>query len=119
MLTTLIASTLVLAQAAPAPDLTGPELSLQQRTSLRCAAAFALVAEGQANGNEAAKAYPAMGQRGKEFFVRASAQVMEETGLSRAQIGALLSQEAQSLWDNDTLTDVMPGCLLLLDASGV
>jgi len=114
MFTTLIASTLVFAQAAPAPELT-----LQQRTSLRCAAAFALVAEGQANGNEAAKAYPELGQRGKEFFVRASAQVMDETGLTRAQIGAILSQEAQAMWDDGTLADVMPGCLLLLDASGV
>lgn len=103
-------------QSAPA---TTPELSLEQRTSLRCAAAFAIVADGQANGNPAAQAWPALGERGKEFFVRASAQVMDQAGLDRGQISAILSAEAQKLWDEGTIDDVMPGCLLLLDASGI
>lgn len=115
MIATILASALPLAlQAAPAPPLT-----MQQRTSLRCSAAFAIVAEGQANGNADALEFPALGKRGKEFFVRASAQVMEEAGLNRAQIRAVLSAEAQALWDEDKLAEVMPACLLLLDASGV
>lgn len=115
MISNLIASTLAFSlQATPAPTLT-----LQQRTSIRCAAAFAIVAEGQAKGNPAALQYPALGERGKEFFVRASTQVMDEVRLSREQVSALLSAEAQELWDEDTLEKVMPSCLLLLEASGL
>lgn len=91
-----------------------PQLTLEQRMLLRCSAAFALVAEGQANGNAAAQQYPAMAERGREFFVRASARVMEEAGLDRNQISAALSAEAQDIWDNGTLDEVMSPCLALL-----
>lgn len=114
MITALIASTLVFTAQASAE----PELSLQQLTSMRCAAAFAIVAGRQEDGNSEALAYPVLSRRGKEFFVRASAQTMEEAGLTREQISAVLSSEAQTLRDEDTIADVMPGCLLLLDASG-
>jgi len=83
---------------------------------VRCSAAFALVANGQANGQEDALRYPDMSVRGEEFFVRASAQVMEEAGLNRAQISAVLSAEAQDLWDNAAIDAVMPACLGLLPA---
>lgn len=106
------APTLAVAQA-PVP---APQLSLDQRMLVRCSAAFALVANGQENGNAAALRYPDLLQRGREFFVRASAQVMDEAGLDRAQIQAALSAEAQDLWDNDTLDQVMPVCLELLPA---
>ncbi|MHA6332092.1 hypothetical protein ACXYL9_00285 [Qipengyuania sp. CAU 1752] len=115
MITTLIASTLAFTAQAPAE----PQLSLQQRTSIRCSAAFAIVAKGQEAGNSEALAYPDLSERGKEFFVRASAQTMEEAGLTRDQISAVLSAEAHTLWDDGTLANVMPGCLLLLDASGL
>jgi hypothetical protein len=100
MITALIASTLVFTAQASAE----PELSLQQLTSMRCAAAFAIVAGRQEDGNSEALAYPVLSRRGKEFFVRTS---------------AVLSSEAQTLRDEDTIADVMPGCLLLLDASGL
>ena len=93
-----------------------PQLSLDHRMLLRCSAAFALVANGQENGNAEALRYPDLSQRGREFFVRASAQVMDEAGLDRAQIAAALSAEAQDLWDNGTLEQVMPVCLGLLPA---
>lgn len=93
-----------------------PQLSLDHRMLVRCSAAFALVATGQENGNEAALRYPDLSQRGREFFVRASAQVMDEAGLDRAQIRAALSAEAQDLWDGDMLDQVMPVCLELLPA---
>ncbi|RGP39695.1 hypothetical protein BPTFM16_02652 [Altererythrobacter insulae] len=86
---------------------------------LRCSAAFALVSFGQANQNEAAMAWPAIDPRGREFFVRSLAKIMDATGLSRDQVAELTQAEAQRLIDNDTLEDVMPGCLLMLDASGV
>ncbi len=81
----------------------------------RCSAAFALVAEGQSNGNAAALRYPDIRESGSEFFVRAGARLMDEAGLSREQLTVLFSAEAQDLWDNDTLDDVMPACLSMLD----
>ena len=96
-----------------------PNLSMEQTTSLRCAAAFALIADGQTRGDEAALAYPPLGERGREFFVRATARLMDETGLDRAGIAALLRKEAQDIWDKGELDQMMPACLILLEASGV
>lgn len=111
----LAIAALALAAPAIAPAQTQPpQLSPDQRMLLRCSAAFALVANGQANGNGEALRYPDMSQRGREFFVRASARVMDEAGLDRAQIAAALSAEAQDLWDKGTLYQVMPVCLTLL-----
>ena len=109
------------AQSAPAAPSQSPQAQLSQehRAMLRCSAAFALVSFGQANQNEAAMAWPAIDPRGREFFVRSLAKIMDATGLSRDQVAELTQAEAQRLIDNDTLEDVMPGCLLMLDASGV
>ena len=103
------ATTPVLAQdAAPV------ELSLEHRMLLRCSAAFAMVAYGQDNGNEAALRYPHDEEAYREFFVRASGQVMDETGMDEDAISAALSREAQDLWDSGTLEQVMPPCLDML-----
>ncbi len=102
-------------QAAPSP----PELSLEQRMLLRCSAAFALVAHGQAIGDPAALAWPAMGTRGREFFVRASARLIDEASLDRAALTAVMVQEAQGLGDGDALTTAMPPCLSALEAAGL
>lgn len=91
-----------------------PQVSLEQRLELRCSAAFAMVAYGQDNGNEEALAFPAMGERAREYFVRASASVMDEAGLDREAISALLSEEAQDIYEQGTLNDVMRVCLPLL-----
>ena len=85
----------------------------------RCAAAFAIVADGQARGKKDALAYPALDQRGREFFVRSSARVMDDTGMDRAAVAAALQAEAKDLWDKDAIGQIMPSCLLLLEASGV
>jgi len=92
-------------------------LSLQSQTLLRCSAAFAMVNYGQSNGNQDAMKWPALGDRGKEFFVRAMANLMDETGKSREEISQLVSAEAQRLLDTDSVNDVMPGCLLMLETS--
>lgn len=102
-------------QVAPPP----PALSLEQRMLLRCSAAFALVAHGQAVGDPAALAWPAMGERGREFFVRASARLIDEAGLDRAALTAVMVQEAQGLGDGDALTTAMPPCLSALEAAGL
>lgn len=96
-----------------------PPLTMEQSTALRCSAAFALVAHGQANGNTDALKYPALGERGREYMVRSSARIMDDTGMTRDQVAAALSAEAQKLWDEELLAKVMPPCLALLDASGL
>jgi hypothetical protein len=115
MLTPLLAAALAL-QAAPAAP---PNLSQEDRALLRCSAAFALVAEGQAKGNAAAKKWPPVEVRGREFFVRALARLMDATGLDRGGISQLVGAEAQAIWDNGEVEKVMPACLVMLDASGV
>lgn len=94
-------------------------MSLEQQTALRCSAAFALVSAAQAHGDGTAAAYPDLSERGREFFVQASARLMDETALSRQELGAKLRTEALALQDGDALAAIMPGCLLLLDASGL
>lgn len=115
MIHALIAAAALAAQAAPA----APTLSQENRALVRCAAAFALVAEGQAKGNAAAKKWPPVEVRGREFFVRALAQLMDATGLDRGGISQLVGAEAQGLWDRGDTDKVMPSCLVMLEASGV
>ena len=103
----------------PAPQT--PQLSLQQKTGLRCGVAFAITAQGQQAGDPAALAYPAMDPRGKEFFVRFMAGLMEDPRFSRDYVTGLAMRETQDLTRGgpDALAAVMPACLQLLDLSGV
>ena len=101
--------------AAQAPTATAA-LSQEHRMLLRCSAAFAIVADAQERGPAGASNYPALAGPGREFFVRASARVMDEVGLDRQQISAALTAEARDLRDAGTLDKVMPVCLPLLVA---
>ncbi|WP_338447167.1 hypothetical protein V5F89_05100 [Pelagerythrobacter marensis] len=113
----LLAVSPALAQAsAPRADV---PLDVSQRTALRCSVAFALVAEGQARGDPAMAAFPQLGERGREFFVRTAARIMDQTGLDREAVAGLLAAELEDLRAGGALEDVMPPCLLLLDASGL
>lgn len=105
--------------AAPAAAQVSPpaQLSLEHRMLLRCSAAFALVAYRQEAGDASAQQYPPLKQRGSEFFVRASARVMDEAKLDRAAIGEALKAEAQTLVQGGTLAAIMPACLSALEAS--
>ncbi len=94
-------------------------LNLEQRMLVRCSAAFAMVAFSQENGDAQALQYPPLGERGKEFFVQASARVMSETALDIEGIEAQLSAEAQDIHDKGDLPRVMPPCLELLEQSGL
>ena len=100
------------AQVAPPP-----QLSFEHRMLLRCSAAFALVAYRQDTGDASAQQYPPLKERGSEFFVRASARVMDEAKLDRAGIGEALKAEAQTLLQGGTLAAIMPVCLSALEAS--
>lgn len=105
--------------AAPAPSPSLPRLSPQNTALVRCAAAFALVAYDQENGGDTVRKWPPIDPRGREFFVRALAQVMDETGMDREAVAGLVEGEARSLLDQGQVDQVMPACLLMLDASGI
>lgn len=107
------------AQAAETSSPAAAQLSLENQTLLRCSAAFALVSYGQENGNEAALAWPRLDPQGREFFVRALARLMDDTGMTRDQVSALASAEAQRLLDENQVDAVMPACLALLETSGL
>lgn len=110
-------------QAAPVPEAPPPvapaQLSLDQRTALRCAAAFALGAEAQARGDRQAADLPPLATRGREYFVRLSARIMDETGLPRDVIAAALMDQAQQLVSTGERHSAVPPCLVLLDAAGL
>ena len=103
--------------AAPAAELA--PLPADQQGAIRCSAAFALIAERQRLGEAAALEYPPLAERGREFFVQASARVMDESELDRAAIAAQLRTQAENIVEQGTLDRIMPPCLMLLDASGI
>ncbi len=115
-----------LAEEAPAAN-PKPELSLEQKTLLRCSAAFAIIASEQARGVKSALAYPALGTRGKEYFVRANAQLISQLSLTHEAIEALLRAEVSRLQEESgaardpqaLVSSIMQPCLLSLDASGL
>ncbi|MFC4256867.1 hypothetical protein GRI97_14915 [Altererythrobacter xixiisoli] len=92
-------------------------LMLEHRAMLRCSAAFALVAAEQQRAPGGMTAYPPLSGRGREYFVRAVAQVMDDTGLPRQEVVAELEREARDLSAAGRLEQVMPACLLALEAS--
>ena len=104
----------VCAGPAQAQQQEGQGLTLEHRMLLRCSAAFALVAHGQEAGEARSLGYPSVAVRGREYFVRAMARVMEDTGLSREAVTEELTQEAQRLSRGDGLERIMPACLAVL-----
>ena len=114
---TLILAAAVLAAPAAAQVVPPREVSLEHRMLLRCSAAFALVAYRQEARDPEAAQYPPLKERGSEFFVQASARVMDEAGLDRSAISDLLMAEAQELLRGGTLAAIMPACLSALEAT--
>ncbi len=104
---------------SPSTESVAAELTSENLAVLRCSAAFAMVSHGQTNGNADALKWPELGTRGREFFVRALAGLMDDIGLNRDGVSQLVSAEAQRLWDAGEINDVMPACLLMLETSGV
>ncbi len=104
-----------------------PQPTLEQATLLRCSAAFAIIASEQARGVESALAYPALQERGKEYFVRSGARLMDELGLTRESLQAMLVAEVARLQEQSGTAEqpgamidaVMQPCLLSLEASGL
>lgn len=107
----------LLASPVAAQVASPPQISLDHRMLLRCSAAFALIAYRQDAGDASAQQYPPLKERGSEFFVRASARVMDEAKLDRNGVSEALKAEAQTLLQGGTLAAIMPACLSALDAS--
>ena len=114
MLTFLAAATLAAAPAAAEPTLTPP-----QATALRCGVVFALGARLQAEGDPAAAGWPKLESRGKVFFVRVTAQLIDDTGASRQAVSALAMRYIPALQAKGAMSAAMPACLPLLTASGL
>ncbi len=123
----LLAAAALVAVPAAAQDAPARPMSLEQQMLLRCSAAFAIVAGEQQRGVATALAYPPLAERGREFFVRAAARLVDELQVTREAIQDRLRAEAIALQrpasasgERSALIDrVMPPCLSALDASGL
>src|SRR5688572_11892797 len=111
----------------PAAAQERPSLTLEHRMLLRCSAAFAIVAGEQQRGVASALAYPPLAERGREYFARAGARLMDELQLSREQAEAQMRTEAQAIQkaaneapDRAAYIDTLVRpCVSALDASGL
>ena len=81
---------LLLAAAPPPPPAAASldRLTAEHHLALRCGAVFAITASEQARGLPQANKWPALATRGREFFVRSAARIMDETGLAREDVRA-------------------------------
>ena len=113
--------------AFPAVAQEPPRLTLEHRLQLRCSAAFAIVAAEQQRGVASALAYPPLGERGREYFARTGARLMDDFQLTREQAAQSLRAEVESLQKASAeaadpasyLDGVMQPCLSVLEASGL
>jgi len=103
-----------LAAQQPAP---APQLTAEQQTLLHCSATFALVSGRQHAGDKAALAFPDVTTRGREYFVRALVELMDQAHLDHDTVAKLVQQEAARLQDSPELLAGMPACLASLEAS--
>lgn len=93
-----------------------PALNAEQQALLRCSVAVALVSTRQEQGDAAALAFPPMVEQGREFFVRAMAQLMDQLHLNREGVTALVVEEATRLAGEQGKEDaVMPACLVMME----
>ncbi len=60
--------------------------------------------------------YPPLAVRGREYFVRLAARLMDDAGLDEAGIAAAAGREAAALRGQRGLEGTMPFCLAVLDA---
>ncbi|MXO65172.1 hypothetical protein [Altericroceibacterium endophyticum] len=109
----ILAASPVAAQTAESNPV--PQLTMEHHTLLRCSVVFAMIAGGQENGVEEALAYPPMEERGKEYFVRALAQVMQDTGMSRQQIFDAIKMETKAIAQSDNRDTIIDVCLQSLN----
>jgi len=92
-------------------------LTADQQTLLHCSATFAIVSGRQHAGDKAALAFPDVTAKGREYFVRALVQLMDEAHLDRDAVAAMVKAEAARLEETADPLAGMPACLASLDAS--
>lgn len=92
-----------------------PALPPELQTGLRCAALFSIVAGEQAR--QGASDWPPLQQRGREFFVRVSARVMDAGKLDRPALQTVMQAEAAALRSPDRRAALKVPCLAMLDAN--
>jgi hypothetical protein len=117
MTRTFIAAVLALAASPALAQQPAHQLTAEQQTLLHCSATFALVSGRQHAGDKEALAFPDITARGREYFVRALVQLMDEAGLDHDTVAKLVQAEASTLQDPAVLYKQMPACLASLDAS--
>lgn len=105
------------AQRPLPPSPNTPQLTDDQRTLLHCSATFALVSGRQHAGDKAALAFPDVTARGREYFVRALVELMDQAHLDHDAVARLVQAEAARLQDSPELLAGMPACLASLEAS--
>ncbi len=118
LLAPLALSFMQVASAAPAAPL--PDLTLEQSGARRGWVAVGGVHNAHPAGGGGAARDTRMAQRGQEFFVRTTARLMDELGADRRTIMGLVMREHAALAETpEQLDEVMPACLMLLDAAGL
>ena len=89
--------------------------------------AFAIIANEQQRGIASSLAYPPLAERGKEYFVRSSARLVDELQVTREHVEVMLRAEVEALQAGSMASanpaqyvdQVMQPCLLSLAASGL
>jgi hypothetical protein len=94
-------------------------LAPELQTGLRCAALFSIVASQQARGDIGKSDWPPLGLRGREFFVRIAARVMDAAKVDRSGIQALMRSEVIALNGSAAAAheSLKAPCLAMLDAT--
>ncbi|EGD60034.1 hypothetical protein Y88_1908 [Novosphingobium nitrogenifigens DSM 19370] len=113
---TLLCGALALPSPAPAQPGAPPSGSAVPQDEVRCAAAFALAATAQAQGDPVARTLPPLGIRGKRYFVAVAERMAARGGLSTEAVGARMSAAAQGLSAPGAATAAARSCLSRLDA---
>jgi hypothetical protein len=122
----LPAAAAVLALAVPAQSAApaSPPL-VELDAAVRCSALFGIVAGEQLRGQADAQRFPPLATRGREFFVRTGARLMDAEALDRAAVQARLQAEVGRIQTESAAAPdarayvdaAMQPCLTLLDAT--
>lgn len=86
----LIAALAAASVPAAAQEMASPHhVTLEQETALRCSAVFAIVGAEQARKDPVSASLPRLGNRGREYFVRTTARLMDESGATREHVKSM------------------------------
>ncbi|BDI60190.1 hypothetical protein [Qipengyuania nanhaisediminis] len=133
MIAFLAASSALAMQAAPVPEpgsrpdapaiASLDQLPIEQAAAPRCALAFAMAIRWRNAGMPAGDAHGDLDAgTAREFFVRALARLIDDTGMTSAQVASLMQAEVARL-DNEAgaerVAAMMPACRVMKEAAGL